>query len=128
MTHAINTLVTSALNAATAYGDSIAKLRTALKGHDVPAVRATLLPYVAGFYGVAVVAKERGEGVTLDTTAKRFEAAKKALTRLANDIVGKTANHTELATLTRAQLALIKQCHAAGITMRMFGQGVAQIK
>ena len=30
-------------------------------------------------------------------------------------------------TLTRAQLALIKACHAAGVTVKMFGQGVAQI-
>jgi hypothetical protein len=128
MTQAINTLVTSALNAATAYGDNVAKLRTQLKGQETPAIRATLMPYVAQYYGVKLVTKERGDGVTMDTEAKRFEAAKTALRRLVGDIVGKTANHTEAIVLTRAQLALIKQCHAAGITMKMFGQGVAQIK
>ena len=144
MTQAINTLVTSALNAATTYGDCVAKLRTQLKGQMSPDVRVTLLPYVAGFYAVptfegkqglrmAEYINKKGTEMRKATDADavkvlRYEAAKKALQRMTGDIVGKTAAHAEPVALTRAQLALIKQCHAAGITMKMFGQGVAQIK
>lgn len=127
MTNAINTQVINALNGAHAYGKAIAALRTQLKGQTSLDVRAALMPYVAQYYGVKLVDKARGDGVTMDTTATKFEACKKALQRMTGDIVGKTAAHTEPTTLTRAQLALIKQCHAAGITMKMFGQGVAQI-
>lgn len=127
MNASINNQVTIALNAAGAYQGAVAKLQAALKGQLTPQVRETLLPYVAGFYGVALVAKERGEGVTMDTKAKRFEAAKTAMRRLVADIVGKTVAQAPEVTLTRAQLALIKQCHAAGITMKMYGQGVAQL-
>jgi hypothetical protein len=126
MTQAINTQVINALNSATAYAAAIAKLRTTFRGQLSPDVRTGLLPYVAAYYKVAVVDGKRGSG--LDQGATKYEAARKALQRLTKDIVGASAAHTEPTPLTRAQLALIKQCHAAGITMRMFGQGVASLK
>ena len=130
MTNAINTLVISALTAAHAYGTSVDKLRTALKGQDVPTARATLLPYIAGYYKVALVAKTRGEGVTMDTNAPKFEAAKKALQRLTHDVVGTSVARTvtEPVKLSREQLRLIRLCHEAGVTMKLFGQGVAALK
>jgi hypothetical protein len=130
MTASINTQVIAALSAAHAYGKAIATLRTALKGQLSPEVRDTLLPYVAGYYKVALVAKTRGEGVTLDTEAKQYEAAKKALQRMTKDIVGGSVDRTvvEAPKLTREQLRLIRLCHEAGVTMKLFGQGVAQLK
>ena len=127
MNASINTQVTLALNAAGAYAGAVAKLQVALKGQLTPQVRATLLPYVAGYYGVALVKKERGEGKTMDINAKRFEAAKTAMRRLVADIVGKTMAQAPEIVLNREQMRLIKACHAAGITMKMYGQGVAQL-
>jgi len=128
MTASINTQVVAALSAAHAYGKAIATLRTTLQGQLSPEVRDTLLPYVAGYYKVALVAKTRGEGVTLDTEAKQFEACKKALQRMTKDIVGDaTPAKTEEVTFTRAQLAAIKLCHEAGVTMKMYGKGVAKL-
>ena len=130
MTASINTQVIAALSAAHAYGDAVAKLRTALTGQLSTEVRTTLLPYVAGYYKVALVAKERGEGVTLDKEAKKYEACVKALGRLTKDIVGGSLSRTvvEAPKLTKEQLRLIRLCHEAGVTMKLFGQGVATLK
>ena len=129
MTASINTQVIAALSAAHAYGDAVAKLRTALTGQLSTEVRTTLLPYVAGYYKVALVAKERGEGVTLDKEAKKYEACVKDL-RLTKDIVGGSLSRTvvEAPKLTKEQLRLIRLCHEAGVTMKLFGQGVATLK
>ena len=127
MTQAINTLVIAALNAAHSYGATIAKLQTQLRGQDVSEIRTTLLPYVAGYYKVAIVEGTRGD--RLDDQAPKYEAAKKALQRMTKDIAGTAVRQAaEPAKLTRAQLALIKACHDAGVTMKMFGQGVAALK
>lgn len=128
MTTSINTQVIAALSAAHAYGDAIAKLRNALAGQLSAEVRSTLLPYVAGYYKVALVAKERGEGVTLDKEAQKYEACVKALGRLTKDIIGEnTPAKMEEVTFTRAQLAAIRACHEAGVTMKMYGKGVAKL-
>jgi len=90
MTTSINTIVSAALTAATAYGKSVEQLRTALKGQLSPEdVRAKLMQPVALFYGVQLVAKERGEGVTWDKAHPKFETAKKAHQRLCADVIGK---------------------------------------
>lgn len=127
MTQAINTQVIAALNAAHTYGTAIAKLRTMLVGQLSKDVRATLLPYVAAYYKVALVAKVKGEGVAMDRDAAKYDAAAKALGRLTNDIIGKVAAQAPEVTFTRAQLAAIKACHAAGVTMKMYGQGIAKL-
>ena len=129
MTQAINTIVTTALAAAHAYGDAIAKLRKVLMGQTSPEIADTLRPYIAAYYKVQLVAKERGEGMTLDKDAPKYEAARKALQRMTKDILGPSVARTaEPAALSREQLRLIRLCHEAGITMKMFGQGVAKIK
>lgn len=128
MTAAINTNIINALNSAHAYGDAIAKLSKALAGQLSTEVRATILPYVAAYYKVTLVAKERGEGVTLDKDAPKYDACVKALQRLTKDIVGGPAPaKTEEVTFTRAQLAAIRACHEAGVTMKMYGKGVAKL-
>lgn len=127
MTQAINTQVINALNSATAYGKAIEALRAATRGQLSPEVRERILPYVAAYYGVALVAKAQGEGVRLDAEAKKYEAAKKALQRLTADICGKVVAQKEEVTLTRAQQQAIKACMALGVTMKLYGQGVALI-
>jgi hypothetical protein len=133
MTQAINTLVSTALTAAHAYSDTIAKLRTQLKGHLSPdEVRTTLMPYVAGYYKVALVAKERGEGVRMDADAPKYEAAKKALQRMTADIVGKSANHKdELAVpadVLAAAAKLVKLCNEYEGAGRLIATAIAQAK
>lgn len=147
MNASINTQVTIALNAAGAYQGAVAKLRVTLKGQLTPQVRDALLPAVAAYYKVNVLTKTRGEGCTIaaytrivegvrvrceegDKGAHReagFEAAKTAMRRLVADIVGKTMAQAPEIVLNREQMRLIKACHAAGITMKMYGQGVAQL-
>lgn len=87
------THITTALNAATAYGAAIDSARQCpeVKGKGEDVVRAALLPIVAGFYAVPVVdgaGKAQGKKV-LDKDAPKYEAAKKALQRLLADIMGK---------------------------------------
>lgn len=113
-TTSINTLVVDALDAAGSYGVAIASLKAALRGQLSPQVREALLAPVARYYKVALVAKERGEGVRLDVEAKGYEAAKKALQRLTKDIIGATASEkAELEVPThilKAAAALVAMC------------------
>ena len=72
------------------YLSEIAQLRSGLpRSRD--AGRAMLLPMVAKFYGVAVVAGERKAAGTdvMDSDAAGYEAAKTALRRMLDDIYGK---------------------------------------
>lgn len=92
----ITTMVSNALNAATAYGSAVEGIRTALKGQLSPdAVRAALLEPVAAYYKVSLVAKTRGEGVTWDIENAKFETAKKAHQRLVKDVLGKSVSQSE---------------------------------
>ena len=86
----IQTLTTQALNHAAAYGASIAALRKACAKLDRDAARVEILPTGAAFYGVPVIDGERKAAGTkvLDKTAKNFESARKALSRLLADIYG----------------------------------------
>lgn len=72
------------------YMGEIAKLRKGLPRRR-EAGRAKLLPLVARFYGVAVVAGERKAAGTdvMDSDAAGYEAAKTALRRMVDDIYGK---------------------------------------
>ena len=103
MATSINQLVRDALTAVHSYNDAVAKIKAQLKGSvDPVTVRATLLPHVAGFYKVALVPKERGEGVTMDTESPKFEAAKSAIRRLVADVTGKSANQSADVAVPRA--------------------------
>lgn len=110
MTKAIQTQVTNALTAATAYGDAIAALRKALHGQEAQAVRAEILPHVAKFYSVALVLSERTGDNVLDKDAPKYEAAKKAVQRLCKDIVG---NDTERARTEPTKVRLSAEVKAA---------------
>ena len=99
MAKTINTiasLVSNALNAATAYGSAVEGIRNALKGQLSPdAVRAALLEPVAAYYKVALVDKVRGEGKTWDIENAKFETARKAHQRLVKDVLGKSVSQSE---------------------------------
>lgn len=113
MSKSINAFVASALTAATAYGVAVDGLRAALQGQTAAEVRAAIIEPVAAFYAVPLVDKVRGEGVTLDTDAVKFEAAKKALQRLVDDICGKTAaKKAEHVTISPEARALLEQLDA----------------
>ncbi len=93
------TTVHAVITAAFAYGDGIAQLRKDFKGKDAQAIRTALLPHVASHpkYQVPVVKGEgKAEGtMVLDKEHKAYEACRKALQRLVNDIVGKSDGATE---------------------------------
>ena len=93
------TTVHSALDAAHAYGDRIAELRKVYTGKTADEVRTAILPFVASYskYQVPVVKGEgKAEGTkVLDKTHEKYEACRKALQRMVNDIVGKTSDATE---------------------------------
>lgn len=95
----IQSNVNKALKAVKDYNAAVADLRKELKGKKPEAVKATLLPFVAEFYGVSVVVSEsnRNKGEqALDRSAASFEAAKKALQRLTADIVGAKSSKEEI--------------------------------
>jgi len=74
------------------YLAAIAALRKGLSKKREPG-RAKLLPMVARYYGVAVVdGKGKATGsLVLDSEAVSYEAARKALQRMLDDIYGKVA-------------------------------------
>ena len=133
MTKQLNTLVSTALNAAHAYGTAVEGIRSALKGQLSPeAVRDALMLPVATYYGVTLVAKTRGEGVTLDTTAAKFEAAKKALQRLCKDVLGKSENQSEEldvpAHIAKLAAALVAACGEYEGAAKLIATAIAQAK
>ena len=91
-TSSIKALVHAALNAAAAYGKSVAGLKPAYIGQDAATVRVGLMPHVAEFYDVKVLASvgkgNAGGRIKLDSGAAQYEAARKALQRLVKDIIG----------------------------------------
>ena len=79
-TTAINNAVTAALRSAHAYASCVEDLKKALKGVDRKDAQNIVTPAIGKFYGVATEAGERG--VKFDETAPKYEAAKKARSRL----------------------------------------------
>ena len=143
-TRTINTITT-------AVGVYVTSYKAGMKAVDtiVAAIKDSVLPFdrkelaqplmvaIAKAYGVELIAKERGEGFTWDLdnsnakVAREHNAAKQCHKELLGKLFADTKEQTgvkEEIKITRAQLALIRACHEAGVTMKMFGQGVAKIK
>jgi hypothetical protein len=82
--------VTTALKHAKGYADAIAIAIKESKGMPRDEVRTAIMPTVAAFYGVSLKDGEgKAEGTkVLDSGAAKYEAARKALGRLLNDICG----------------------------------------
>ena len=101
----IKSNVTAALTAAHSYAAAIEALRGDCKGMDKPAAREAILPCVAAFYAVPVVDGK------LDSEAKKYEAAKKALYRLLKDLYPGSDSKDEIevpAELLKAAAVLAK--------------------
>ena len=86
----LQTAVTTALQHAKGYADAITDATKAAKGMPRNEVRTAIMPTVAAFYGVKMKAGEgKAEGTqVMDKDAAKYEAARKALSRLLGDICG----------------------------------------
>ena len=138
MAKTISQLVSVALDSVGAYGKAVADIRATLKGRVSPEeVRVALLPPVAAYYGVKLVQKERGEGVTWDKDAPKFETAKKAHQRLVADVLGKTSASKDELEIPEEIIALarklVKACEGyeidgKSVSARMVATAVALAK
>ena len=128
----LSTHINNALASASAYASAIASARKDAKGMTRDAVRTAILPVVAGFYSVPVKAGEgKAEGTkVLDKDAPKYEAAKKALQRLLNDVCGVQSSAKKEA--VTAPKALVKKLTAeiieAGVTKAEFDALIAELR
>lgn len=110
MASTFKALVVSFLKAA----DTLPKLAAELRDHfEDPTnrafVRSEVNPIIAEYYGVTMVAKERGEGLTFPKTVAGDSAANRA-SELVSMIVGKTSGHTPTPVkVTKAQISAAKE-------------------
>lgn len=105
MSVAIKNDVHAALKSVAVYQDKIDSLKKLCAKLDV---RATLLPYVASFYGVPLVVSERGGKTVFDKDAENYETARKALFRMTQDIEGKKPKSTTPVAVPKKLLAVGK--------------------
>lgn len=111
MASTFKALVVSFLKAA----DTLPALAAQLRDHfEDPTnrafVRSEVNPIIAEYYGVTMVAKERGEGFTFPKTVAGDSAANRA-SELVSMIVGKSSAHSVKAPVkvTRAQASAAKE-------------------
>lgn len=133
MTATINNLVTSALDAAHAYGKGIDALRKAFTGQlSRDHVSEKIMPAVASYYRVPLVARERGEGVTWDKTHAKYETARKAHQRLVKDIMGASVNQKEEievpAHIAKLAAALVQAAGEYEGAAKLIATAIAQAK
>ena len=86
----IKSNVTKALTAAHSYGDAITALKSDCAGMTRDAAKAAMLPTVATFYSVTLVDGQKAAKGTkvLNADCAKYEAAKKAIQRLLDDVIG----------------------------------------
>ena len=133
MTNAINTQVRAALDHAHGYAKAVDAIRAALKGQLSPeAVQQALMQPVATYYGVKLVAKQRGEGVTWDKDSAKWETAKKSHQRLCASVLGEgKAQRPELdvpADIAAVAAKLVKMCGEYEDAARLIATAIAQAK
>ena len=133
MSNAINTQVRNALDHAHGYAKAIEAIRAALKGQMSPeTVAAALMQPVATYYGVKLVAKTRGEGVTWDKDSAKWETAKKSHQRLCKSVMGETAKQREEldvpADIAAVAAKLVKMCGEYEDAARLIATAIAQAK
>lgn len=99
-------IVHKALDAALSYGEQVAKLQKLCKRNTPAQVRAKLLPLVASYrkYSVPLVKGEgKAEGtLVLDAEHPKYEACRKALSRLVADVTGTGPSKTEVDLVAQA--------------------------
>lgn len=111
MANTFKALVVSFLNASIKLETLAAEMRDQFADPtDRKFIRSECLPYVVAFYGVTMIEKERGSGVTFPDTAEGKTAANK-LSLMVNAIVGKSSAHSvkEPVKVTRAQASAAKE-------------------
>lgn len=79
------------------YNAAIQAARPALKGKSEDAVRETLKPILSAFYSVPLVEGQRKAKGTkvFDSTAPQYEAAKAALRKITEDLMGKGSDKAD---------------------------------
>ena len=130
----LSTHITNALDHAMSYADSIDKARKDAKGMTHDQVRAVILPIVASKpkYAVPLIdGKGKAQGTKVfDSTHTKYEAAKKAATRLLTDICGvQSSGKKEPVTLPRGIVRNIaNEIIDAGLTKAQFNELLAQLR
>lgn len=115
--------VTKALNSAVEYGNAINAIKTECKGKAREDVRSLMLSPIASFYSVPL--NDKGN---LDRDAKQYEAAKKALQRMLNDVCGKaTHGKTETIKVAKAKVDAAVSI-AAGMTKAEFNAWLSAVR
>lgn len=128
----LSTHINNALSSAKAYAAAIESARKDAKGMTRDAVRTAILPVVAAFYAVPVKAGEgKAEGTkVLDKDAPKYEAAKKALQRLLNDVCpSESSAKKEVVTAPKALLKkMTSEIIEAGVTKAEFDALIAELR
>jgi len=108
MSLAIKNAVHAALDACNVYTTKVDRLKELCA--NVDDVRATVLPHVATWFKVTLIKSERTGKFVLDKDAEHYEAARKALFRLTQDVGGSKPKST-------TPVAVPKKLVAAGTAM-----------
>lgn len=109
----IHANVTAALQAAATYGARIDTLKTLLAGVPREDAQGIITAPIGAHYGIKVLTGTKGP--TFDRESASYEAAKKARTRLLQDVYGKSESaHTApvVQRFNRAKVEAIQQCIA----------------
>jgi hypothetical protein len=125
--------VTTALQHAKGYADAIADATKAAKGMPREGVRTAIMPTVAAFYGVKLKDGEgKAEGTkVLDSEAAKYEAARKALSRLLGDICGTEASSPSREAVIAPRKvfkAVLSEITKSGMTKAEFNALLAELR
>ena len=125
--------VTTALQHAKGYADAIADATKAAKGMPRDAVRTAIMPTVAAFYGVKLKDGEgKAEGTkVLDSEAAKYEAARKALSRLLGDICGteaSSASREPVVAPRKVFKSVLSEIINSGMTKAEFNALIAELR
>jgi hypothetical protein len=125
--------VTTALQHAKGYADAITDATKAAKGMPRDEVRTAIMPTVAAFYGVKMKAGEgKAEGSqVMDKEAAKYEAARKALSRLLGDICGievSSASREPVVAPRKVFKSVLNEIITSGMTKAEFNALLAELR
>ena len=133
----VSVSVHAAIDAAFTYGDHIKALRAQFAKQTKAQVREALLPHVASYHKYAVTLVEGNEKspsagkMVLDAKHPQYEACRKALARLVDDVVGQTSGHKEKAEVvvpTELVDSTIDAVIAAGLDAKQLAAFLSAVK
>ena len=129
---ALSTHIINALDHAMSYADSIDKARKDAQGMTHDQVRVVILPIVSRKHGVPLIdGKGKAQGTKVfDSTHTKYEAAKKAATRLLTDIKGVQSSGKKEPVVVPKKLvsAITAEIIGAGLTKAQFNELLAQLR